>query len=1427
MSKPVIQANESLILNGDFATGMSNWTRGANPSEVTTEGDVYEGTSIIVLAAGNLGSAWQDVTVPVAPGPLARYQLSFLYETRHTEPARLIITREDGEQLREIPLPPGSPRDLAQDQARIDAGQPLEFKPISYNEPFDLPLQRQQKIRVSVVAPRNTDPEDYHLKVCITRIDLALHLAPVVLQTLKLDEEQLPDTGPVYLCLGADGSFQHRLECVPDPDSPWRYTKAALTSEDNPQGAVTVSPDWGVDQSLNLPWILQCPVIGDQDPYLFNVNLVNQYTAAPYPIQISLGHHRLVFREVLEPAYFPVLELAQSVRLGVQVASWYTGQFLAGLTVTWAAEGLGVLSATPTDSEGWAYFDYLPTVVGIIAVKASVLSPYYASGVETTTLDVHVLATDPWKDVLAVVEENALPWAQKTGYPNRGSTYQLSVRVPQVLRDTALAMRWEGDSAAQLGVQVRPDLAESIPVGTADLNWELICEDELDGRFQLQLLCSKLLLPSSRKPMSLARNLVRIGDVQEANKFPVVDERESVLLRVQVVHVVTSGDGDPVNNARVDWQTPEGNISTRSGMGGWASVLYQPTRDGDLEVNALVRAHDEAQAVEQPFAVKALQSSPWKNQIRILFDDKEVDLAELGLLCWRGERHTLRIEPTAGSVLLDQLITLQWRGEPPVIGLDVVGIDEPFKLEPEGLEWRFSSQVASSTSSLFSLALSCPLLESPRELFGRLISTQLMDELTVVLDQVTATTASQRLFPCIGARHNLRYLPRALSPLVGLQTRLVWQGTPADELGASIEPPLDSAQTLSDGGVGWNLDFTASKVSGTFDVGLYLSALDRATSDNPMQLGHNKLRIDDGRESAVDAVIGKDKAWSWIRVVSAFTAEAVAQVPVQWLSAANSETVVSDELGWSGFGLIPSSHGQQEVVASVLSPFDGYQEQRVLLFAALARDPWDGVRVRFDGHDEQPWGSNTYFPRRKGTHVLEVLFEAGSPLFEQDLTLGLTGTGPAELGLRFDPALGAPRRPTALGLRYSLLCDDVKDGGFALRLGAERLARLSPANAMSLGEGAQVLKILSSGSVSQVLEWGQELFEQITVVSSITGKGMPGIQVTWYNIDLGTLTSLTNFYGVATVCFKPRTPGAAVVTATVGDTQHSESIALAFALEEPREIAELYEPADSRLPPDESQAQAIAKVVSARTGLPLAGVQVWWEIEGYALNTSTTDGDGIARLIFAYVQQQKVVLSATVRGGVGGWDMAQLVFGGVVPVIESLNSPNTNVDLGEDITAEVRVISLNDGQALAGVRVVWTYPDVFLPSTVTGRDGTSRIDFRPVETGRHALTATVPPRGPQRLEFEVFDPATRPQVVEIKKLHDQSGIGREMHMRARVTNRAFAAIPGEEVFWSFPNIDIASTQTDADGYAEVKFILPEFGSIVASVRGGLSMSFPL
>ncbi|KAE9639224.1 hypothetical protein [Pseudomonas sp. PB106] len=1350
MGEPIIQADQSLLLNGDFSESITHWTK--NPSNsrwVTIYGDMYGSEPIKYLSASNLHSAFQRLTVPKAISPGVRYVLSFLYENNHNDSGNVRISVEGSEQRQDIELPVKPASALEQRRFQAAQGQPLALDLLPCETVLDLELLPGQTLRVEISSPNN-EANDFVSDIRVTRIQLLLHLdLPLQLQALQLDEESLPPDMPLHLCLGADfdsHSAGHRLRFSPTDDSDWLGTQAALTIQNNPQGAILPRPDWGFDQPLDNEWQLSCPLIGNDEPYLFTLQLLNQYTAQPYSLDVSLGHHRLAFRDALEAAYYPVLEYGQSVRLGVQVISWYTSQVLEGRTVNWAVEGQGFKAASNTDDNGWAYFDYLPMTDGDFTIVASVDSPYYQAGIVSETFAVKVLATDPWKELLAVTDAGQAPWPDRTGYPNRGANYPLQIKVPAVLQGTSLALAWSGDSPEQLGVMISPALDVPLPVDATDLSWTLTSEDRLDGLFNLQLSCSKLKLPSPFKRMSLARNVVRIGEVREANKYPVVDEEESVLLRVQVLHDVALGDGDPVVNALVEWELPGGELRQAStGTGGWASVLYTPTVAGDMAIVAKVRAHSEALAVERIFSVTALATSPWATAVRILLDETEVDRKVLGLLCWRGQSHTLKVEALPDSMLIGKSISLHWRGADPAIGLKVSGLESATPLpETGGLTWTLSSEESQSLSSLFDLKLTSEGI-TDRELSGRLIATDLSQEMNVVLDQVVAAPG-QVLYPCLGALHLYSFRTHALSPLVGLGVPLACSVEP-EELGATVEPPFGVEQVLTDGGASWMFDFSSSRAPVAFELHFFIDALRKLASNNQINLDHNRLKIEPSRELPVDPVVGQQPATLWTRVVSHYTEAPVEGAPVQWTSGHSSPT---DAHGWSSFAFAPLTAGAHEVFVSVVSPYDGYEQRQSMSVMALANDPWASLSVRFDGGNAYPWGQNTVFPRRKGQHRIELLAPDDNPLIGRQLTLGMTGTGPAELDIRFESGkgLGTPLPFQGVGLVFPFVVGDVRDGNFSLQLAAERLVSLSPANAMSVGVGTQVLKFADSARARQVLDWNEELIEHVTLISSISGKPMVGIEVTWTHAEFGTQTSLTDFYGVARLRFTPRTPGASVLKARVGDEVYSESVGLDFTLNEPREISALYESVDSRLAPDVSKAHAHAKVVSALTGEPLAGVEVFWDYNQHELGSSWTDARGIADLVFAFVAEQAGVLTAIVKGGLAGWDSETLLItlrDDYWNLVEIQADPDS-VYPGEFVRIWAKVQGRETGLPVEAASVHWTLAAEDIGTTSTGHDGKAHITYRPVAVGEHDLSATVVnlDESSKSLTLTVLHPATHP-----------------------------------------------------------------------------------
>lgn len=1234
MRKQNVLANQSLVKNGSFRQTLTDWTvypRGS--TWVRVVGQDYNGLPVNTLSVGYAASVSQEIVAPMDPGVNAVYVLKFLCESRHTGTGLVRISSEGMPPL-EIQIPPGRQR---------NAGQPLAFEPVPYEVVLDSTFSKGATLTFSVTSAPS-EPDDYHLLLYLTDITIELHLQPLVLQAFSLDEESHPPTALVPLCLGAQDLGIHRLEFDVADGNTWRGTDYSLEVDDNPLGAIVADPDWSVDHPLDGRRSLRCPPLDLTAPHSMTLTLFNQYTAEPYRLVASLWHHRLKFLQVQEAAYFPVLEYNESVELGVQVGSFYTGQTLEGLTVAWTVVGASIQVVTVTDAGGWVYFPFEPDVAGIFTVVASVASLFYASGVVTQSLEVQVLAKSPWPEVMAVVADKADPWALKTGWPNRGSPYQLLVTVPDVLVGTTVSLGWDGDSQEQLDVGVSPAIKEEVPItSTLQMLWTMINGDKLDGRFRLQLICSKLLKPSPHKNMRLARNEIEIGRVREADKTCVVDENESATVQVEVLHLVAAGKGDPVQGALVKWLLPGGSaVDSTTGAGGWTSFNWQPPSAGNHSVVVQIQAHPDAIPVERTFVIPADATSPWKSHVRFFLDDVEVERNTLGLLCRRGQTHTLKVLPNTASPWIGKNISLHWRKADPVIGLTISELGSPKTLRSEGVEWRFSSQAGTSQSRPFEVELHIEGDASVRELSGRLMHPDLTVELSLLLDQVFAPLTGQPFHPCLGALHQFNGLPNALSPLLGLDLFLEWTGTSADELGATVTPALDRPQRLDAGGAIWALDFIRA-VAGQFMLTLSLPQLGFAFTATPMVLDHNKLRLTVLRGPAIDPVVGMDKAWIWAWLVSHFSGEPVAGATVTWEAGDTTVEVKTDDEGKSGFAYEPKSSGVHPVTGSITSRFDNFQESRSTEVNALGVDPWEQMLSAFDGLPQHRLGTKTYFPRRNAEHALEVSAPVGNALIGRTLTLGMSGEGPAALGFAFIPAntLGLARVFNGT-FQFPFSVKDLKDGSCALRLAAERLARLSPPMHMSVGKGDQVLTISAASRAAPTLYWGEAFVGVVSVRSSISGKAMVGVEVNYSGENGEIFTRVTDYYGNAKVQFVPKTPGPSAVICSVGTGASSQSVTLPYELLEPREIASLTSPNTSGSVGTRVSAEIL--VVSARNGQPLQNVEVKWAFLDQVLPPSTTDGAGKATVEFRLPNMNRALLEATVVGGLAGWEGTHLEF---------------------------------------------------------------------------------------------------------------------------------------------------------------------------------------
>lgn len=1327
MKKLPDNTNQNLALNGDFQKAYDHWKVGAgSESDFQVKGDEWQGGPIRYAQLKNAVAIFQTMNVEVEPAEGAQYHLRFLYQnTFKSAPGKVLIGKKGVDDVDKLSI------DLPSTGGSANA-EPMavDLHELAHYLPLDLVLHKGDDLDITLISPGRTSEDGSSADIRLTRIELHVELAPLRLLGWVHDDQRFDAGQVLHLCLGATQEQRHQLKFDVHPQSEWVGTDASLWAEDNPQESIITSPDLGINQSIEQPWLLDCPLLEGDAPYLFDLNIYSKYTAEPYPVAVSLGHHRLTLNVLKGATFWPVLEHNQTVPLQVQVLSHYTGQPVSGVEVTWCL-GQDVLHSGISDGEGNAYFDYTPDTDGLQTIEVSVPSPYYNHAVVRKSLDVLVLKDDPLKAVQVRFERmEAAAWGEKTGYPDRGSTYSFSLifQAASPLLGAQIAVEWRkgGYLPEDLGITSTPDFGELKNVTGDELEWTLVCGDVLDAPFGLFLSCPMLLRESRDNTLSLARNNLKIGEVREANKSPAVDERDSVYCMVQVLTL----NNEPALNVQVDWVLSQGTFTSYTGVGGWASAFDTPTVAGAYEMVAQVNVREGAPPLTHSFAIIALAASEWKDDIDFVFDQNIIDSRGVGILCWRGGPHTFRVVPKhSDSPFIGQMITLNWRQDvDPNLGLVFdPPIGTPVLLTQEGHQWAITSGV--DRSGIFELEVESGYQSRKRELTGRLMAKKFDDEVELVFDQMTSPIGRSTFYPCIGATHQLTLLPHAFSPLQGLET--YWGPTPSVPLPENIEitPVGTSPALITAGGSRYTYNSLASSEKTLLRIFYNLHKFHFSTTPQHFQLDHNKVKVGAVRQAAIDPVMSNgERAWLQVQYLSWFTDLPVPGMPVQWNDTrslqARSET---DLEGWAGHDYEPLVPGPNTVSARVVNLYDGSSVSDDFEVLALPTDPWRDLGVKtIDDPDAHSWAERTFFPRRNGQFDLVLSANEDSYLRGQKLALGISGARPSELGLTMGPVTFGQWRTLIDELPCTLTAGDEKDGGFSFQLAASRLLALSPRNAVSLGAGSRAIKMSAVSSSMQVYDWGSMVACQVTVRSALSGKPVVGMDVEWEGPDLERVSTVTNFYGVASVRFVPAFSGLGQLTAMVGEATASESLAFFYTVNEPREIFELVSPEVVGLPGKE--VIAVVKVVSGRTGKVLEGVIVEWRFEGVPLQPSRTGIDGKALIKFQLPDGEgERALIASVRGGLTGTDAKLLVYVVDSVRIERLESNGGDVvEVGGTVYAYAVIRSTTTNLPADGVEVFWFQNGVSKgPSTRTNEHGLTYKNFPVYIIGEVELEAEV------------------------------------------------------------------------------------------------------
>ncbi|TBN38248.1 hypothetical protein [Pseudomonas sp. BGI-2] len=1294
MNDLMINSNSNLVCNGDFSKGYECWKL-ANPSGVAIEGDTWEGKPIAVMRLTNGGKVFQPLKVPIDLNlPGARYHLRFLYEnTFKTSPGTVIVgkTGSGGETL-EIELPAiGSSADTEP--------AALILLDLERYLPLELAFNKDDEIEITLISPKKTPEDGAFAAIRLTRIELHVELEPLRLVKL-FNEEREFDPGQVLpLCLGATGTKSHTLALTVAPDSPWNNTEAALWIEDNPLEAIITSPELGDNQRIDLPWRLDCPDLKLAEPSLFDLNFYSKYTAAPFPIRVSLGHHRLVMNVLKDATFFPVLEYGQSVPLEVQVLSFYTESPVPDQEVTWRW-GEEILHSGKTDGEGKAGISWQPTVTheGLQVITASVSSPYYTSGDQVQTFEIRVLKDDPWKAVQVRFEDmQAAVWGDKSGHPGRGGLYPFTLMFPEgsPFLGSQVALCWgEGHHLpGELEVSADPDFDEFVDIAGNECVWTLDCGDRRDAVFGLYLTSPMLLRSSRDNAMSLARNKLKIGEVREANKRPVVDEGDRVHCMLQVLTL----NDEPALDVRVDWVRPGGiTTTTYTGTGGWASEFDIPTDAAAYGIEAQVWIREEIAPLKYLFQVEPLATSQWANDIVFSFDGGPIVRDERSMMCTVGANHLFRIEAREGSSFIGRRISINLRSE--TSGLLKFDPPLPYSelLTQEGQEFQITSDVG--TSGLFELEIASEFLAEKRELSGRLIGARLEHEMEFVFDSRTSPLG-EKSYPCIGAKHQVTLRPHAFSGAMGLRLHSTPLSSPV-----IVTPGMRTAQRITAGGVRYQIECPADVGAADFGIAFhtYYGGL-LPIWDRSFKLDHNKLKVGAVRKAAVDPVLSKgERARLEIQYLSVFTNMPANGMKVQWGTPPIFS--VTDDNGWAINDCKPESAGPNHVPVWFENPYDGSRTEESFEVVALEDDPWEKLWVETEDEPSHLWAAKTMFPRRGHEFSFTVSANDGNYLHGQDLALGCTGTSPNGLGLSIGPVPFGQWRPFLDALPFTLNADGEKDGSVYFQLAASRLLELSPPTAVSLGTASKAVKLSGPAGLLNVVDWGSKITAQVKAVSTLSGKAIAGLDVVWEGMGLEHVSTKTNFYGDATISFTPTEVGLGQLTATVGDQDYSESILLPFFLNDPREILSLSSPDPAGFPGEVVSANAI--VVSAITGTPLSDVEVMWGFPGVTIAPTRTDKEGKATVMFRLSADQPSVLGASVRGGMAGWDSALLLFTVEDRELAIVDlSGNGEYKVGETARLYFRLVVNSTGEGVEGVNVAFTkngVPDGIVRSSERG-----------------------------------------------------------------------------------------------------------------------------
>ncbi|EJM16116.1 hypothetical protein PMI21_03043 [Pseudomonas sp. GM18] len=909
-------SDHNFIDNGSFKEELTGWVIN-DERKVTHQEGQWQGEMVGFMNAVNMGEGSQEITLAAIPRPepgKADYMLIFWYEAVRLPPdavGKLRITPGLGGE-KELILVPS--RKAETEQEMPHDGPLLDLNLSLYEEPLSLD-PAETTVTFAVISPDNGGVGRPGA-VRFTFAQLLLYLEALQLDSLTVDGESQDPGEPLRLCFGGD----HEIALRVSVDNAWHGTSAGLLVENavvNPDGLLNASPPWGIEHRIDEPWTIFCQRKMEDTEIERTLAVRSQYTADKYLLHTICGHFRLDVVAVREAAYYPVIDLNQSVELVVQVLSHFTRMPLANREVTFTLESPGTeLLRQNSDENGEVRLTWTPDTEGDWKIEAKVGS-YYKPEEALHTFDVRVLKADPWLSAKFSLDgpPREWIWGEKTGYPCRGASHEMQVVLPgdHALSGTELAVHWNSeDTPGGAGVTLVPEFGAGKTVEGNEVVWSMACENRRDSDFEFTVRCSKLLDPSPPQKLHLSHNSLVINDPRQSSKFPAVGGPD-LMLSVDV-HSKVPGVG-AVSGVKVFWRIdagPETELPT--GVNGRVQFPFKPVAEGDFVVTVRVDSDYDASDPAHEFNLVVLGENPWAKLAAVTLDGRSE--GSVGHICFRNAPEVeLKIMPVEDH-LIGELLTVELVNESgPDLKFDVR--PDPVVSRPmtrEGLSYQVSS--TSSISSRFQLIVRHDDLD-PNAQQGILLSQVLQEEGTLTLDEVEVP-AENTVYACRGAKHASSFTPGADSPITGLM--MAAKLKEGDDFAMRLTP--EAVRKIESAGLAWELDATSTTNNGEQGVVFNLPEAGFDFPVQPVSLGHNRVVITEVREPSFDPVVGETVDMQ-IKTQSFYTQREVPGLLLTFRHGEVSTPVPTLESGWAVFHFTATRAGPVEVIATVPSPYDG------------------------------------------------------------------------------------------------------------------------------------------------------------------------------------------------------------------------------------------------------------------------------------------------------------------------------------------------------------------------------------------------------------------------------------------------------------------------------------------------------------------------